>query len=115
METIVLTSDTLRLEILPECGGKIRSLVDLRSGCEWMWENPTLPQRRPEYGQKYETFLDTGGWDELFPTVAPCEIEGISVPDHGDLVSLPWEVTGQGASLLTMRCRARSLPVPPRG
>lgn len=100
----------MRFEVLPECGGKISSLVDLRTGHEWMWQNPNLPHRIPEYGRNFERELDTGGWDELFPSVAACEVDGVAVPDHGDLVSLPWEVTGHGETVLSMRSGARSMP-----
>ena len=66
MKTLEVGNDLIRLEVLPECGGKIRSLVDRRTGREWMWRNPNLPQRLPEYAQNFERELDTGGWDELF-------------------------------------------------
>lgn len=110
MNTITLNNAHLKCEVLPECGGKIRSLVDRSSGKEWMWSNPALPQALPEYGQNFESGLDTGGWDEIFPSVVPSEHDGIMVPDHGDLVSLPWEVLEQEDGLLSMQATARSVP-----
>jgi galactose mutarotase-like enzyme len=110
MITMECGNDMLRLGILPECGGKIRSLMDRRTGLEWLWTNPNLPQVVPEYGQNFERHLDTGGWDELFPSVVPCDVDGIAVPDHGDLVSLPWEVLEQADGVLSMQATARSIP-----
>lgn len=110
MKVLRFGNELLGFELLPECGGKIRSLVDRRTGKEWMWRNPALRQRLPGYGWNFERELDTGGWDELFPTVAPCAVDGVAVPDHGDLVSLAWNVTGRGERRLGMRCSARSVP-----
>jgi len=38
---------------------------------------------------------DSGGWDECFPTVAPCPVPGAPpgtplLPDHGELWGAPW-------------------------
>lgn len=110
MNVITLGNERLQFEILPDCGGKIRSLVDRRSGKEWMWSNPNLPQQLPVYAWNFEKHLDTGGWDEIFPSVVPCDLDGLPVPDHGDLVSLPWEVLELGDEVLAMQSTARSIP-----
>ena len=34
-----------------------------------------------------------GGWDELFPTDPPCELDGNTFHDHGDLWHGPWDWT----------------------
>ena len=94
MEKVVLENDDISIEILPSCGGKIRSLTSRASGRQWLWHNPFLGLRRPRYGDSYVATLDNGGWDEIFPSVAPCRVrlsEGSEwiVPDHGDIVALP--------------------------
>ena len=108
---VTLEDEQLSLMILPECGGKIRSIINRRTGRDWLWHNPHLPQAVPEYGQPYVTDLDTGGWDELFPSVSPGTFaDGTSVPDHGDLVGLPWKILARTELELTMEVRARSVP-----
>jgi hypothetical protein len=111
---VTLENEHLSLEILPDCGGKIRSIVNRRTGRDWLWHNPHIAQVVPEYGQPYVMDLDTGGWDELFPSVLPGAFaDGTSVPDHGDLVGLPWRVLARTESEVTMEARARSVPAMP--
>jgi hypothetical protein len=88
--------------------------VDKSSGQEWLWTNPWLPLRQPVYGESYVGSLDFGGWDEIFPSVDPCRIptpggEAL-VPDHGDLVQMPWRVVSSGAGHVEMEVEGRSLP-----
>ena len=98
----VLEADTgvVALKLMPELGGKISSLRDLRTGREWLWRNPRLAYQHGPGGSSYVTVADTGGWDECFPTVAACAYPsapwaGASLPDHGELWGQPaWlEVT----------------------
>ena len=80
--------------IVPALGGKIASLRI--AGREWLWRNPSLPFRLPQEGASYVETADSGGYDECFPTVAPCTLPtaagrwaGIQLPDHGELWSQP--------------------------
>jgi galactose mutarotase-like enzyme len=91
---VVVDTGALALTIVPELGGKIASLRDLRSGREWLWRHPRMPYRRVAPGASYVAEADTGGWDECFPTVAPCAYPsapwaGTALPDHGELWSQP--------------------------
>jgi galactose mutarotase-like enzyme len=107
---IELRNDHISVQILPEIGGKISSLFDQRSGREWLWTNPHLPRRAPIYGESYISELDTGGWDEIFPSISPCQLQGnISIPDHGDLVFLPCEVSEQTSNGLTLTTLTRAI------
>jgi hypothetical protein len=103
-----------RVKIVPALGGKIASLQLL--GREWLWTNDTMEPRAPVYGSSYVETADTGGYDECFPTVAPCQLPsgvagfgGVSLPDHGELwaqgavqvtpvgaVALRYEVSNNG-------------------
>ncbi len=105
--------------IVPELGGKLTSLRDLRTGREWLWTNPRLPYRRVEHGASYVREADTGGWDECFPTVAPCAYplppwQGIALPDHGELWSQAWqtEVERTGGGGVAVRERADGVALP---
>jgi hypothetical protein len=91
-ETIQLDTGALGLTLIPELGGKISSLRDLRSGREWLWRHPRMPYRRVPHGAIYTARADTGGWDECFPSVAACAYpsppwQGAAVQDHGELWS----------------------------
>lgn len=90
-QTWTLANGLISLTFIPELGGKLSSLRDLRSGREWLWTNEHLPYQKPTGSNSYVN-ADTGGWDECFPTVAPCSYplepwQGIPLPDHGELWS----------------------------
>lgn len=104
---ITLENSCLRLTIDPAIGGKITRLQDVRTGREWLWKNPHLSQTPQPYGASYVETLDTGGWDEIFPSVSPCQIESLVIPDHGDLVFLPWEVIDVSPLSLEMAVTTR--------
>jgi hypothetical protein len=79
-----------RVRIVPALGGKIVSLQLL--GREWLWTSDATEARTPVEGASYVETADTGGYDECFPTVAPCQLPsgvagygGLSLPDHGEL------------------------------
>lgn len=105
--TLQLANDRIHLTIEAAAGGKITSLRDLRSGREWLWQNPHLATQPQAYGTSYVEKLDSGGWDEIFPSVGPCQVDGWTIPDHGDLVSLPWEVMAQRDHQLEMAVDTR--------
>lgn len=114
-EATRLENETVRVVIEPRFGGKVTSLYDKRRGIEWLWRNPQLGFREAVYGESYVEGLDSGGWDEVFPSVQPCDIQLASgtktrVPDHGDLVQLPWEVTSESPVHVDMRAGGRCLP-----
>lgn len=116
--TIELSNGLIACAVLPELGAKILSLRDLRSGREWLWTSDRLPLARHEYGVSYIREADTGGWDECFPTVAPCQYplepyRGLALPDHGDVWVQAWgtEVHRDADRIdLVASCRAVSLP-----
>ncbi len=91
-ETIELNTGAVSLSMIPALGGKIASLRDLRTGREWLWRNPRMPYKQTRPGASYVREADTGGWDECFPTVAPCKYPsppwtGATLQDHGELWS----------------------------
>ncbi|MCU0494339.1 MAG: hypothetical protein MUD01_22350 [Chloroflexaceae bacterium] len=90
LDTYQANTGPLSLELIPALGGKISSLRDARNGREWLWRHPRLPYRRVAATASYTAEADTGGWDECFPTVAPCLYpaapwQGAALPDHGEL------------------------------
>lgn len=113
-----LTNQFVSLTLLPDLGGKISSIRDLRTGREWLWTNPTLPYRQLPYGTSYIQEADTGGWDECFPTVAPCTYplppwQNLSLPDHGEIWSQPWPLEHSGDEAApVLRTEARGVALP---
>jgi galactose mutarotase-like enzyme len=112
MQSITLESPVIRLAVWPDLGGRMTSLVDRRSGREWLWKNPYLAPRPPAYGESYTEKLDCGGWDEILPSVSPCRLsDGSSVPDHGDIVHLPASVVSATPDRLVLSTDLRSRPL----
>jgi hypothetical protein len=90
---VTIENDAIRLSVWPQIGGKISSIVDKADGFELLFNYPAEVSETSLYGKSFENTWNTG-WDECFPTVAPClyprhPYEGIAVPDHGELWSLP--------------------------
>jgi hypothetical protein len=87
---LALEGDLLRLTLFPLAGAKILDLVHVASGFDLLWKNPRVPLRPAYPGPAFDDVW-CGGWDELFPTDPPCEIDGNHFHDHGDLWHGPWE------------------------
>ncbi len=84
MRLLRLHNEALRVEILPDLGGKIWSLEDLRLGRQFLWQQPGLAPKILPQGSDYdENFF--GGMDELLPNDIPEEVGGRSLVDHGEL------------------------------
>ena len=97
-----LQNEALRVEVVPELGGKLSSLVDLLSGREHLLQPPEHAHRAAEYGAPFEQY-DTSGFDECFPTVGACTLsDGVFCPDHGELWPVAWEVMEQNATAIAL-------------
>lgn len=103
IQVIRLENDVMSVSLVPEAGGKISEIVDRRTDRNWLWGNPHLPVRRSAAFHDYNSNLDSGGWDEVLFSVAPCGIkldngEEYAVPDHGDLVRRAWTIASATVS-----------------
>lgn len=104
---LAVEGEAVRLVVLPEVGAKIVSLVDRHTSHEYVWRNPSARIVHPEYGGSFERY-DISGWDECFPGIGQCYYpeepwQGVVVPDHGELWTLPWhaELQPDGLRLWT--------------
>ncbi len=86
-------------------------------GREWLWNNPHLPFHPMRYGVNWVKWFDTGGWDEVFPSVSPVDISPsnaggttLKVPDHGDLVTQPWSVDSVADERVVLSVNGRCAP-----
>ncbi len=84
LRLVALDNGHLSLGVLPTLGGKVISLRS-RGGREWLWRPVGFRGYFPS--PPGTAFQDgaLGGWDECFPTVAPCEWGGRELPDHGSV------------------------------
>ncbi len=94
LEVVRMSNGLVSLTLMPGLGGKLSSLRDLRNDREWLWRHPRMPYRSLPHGSSYIHEADTGGWDECFPSVAPCSYPaepwaGAAIQDHGELWSQP--------------------------
>jgi hypothetical protein len=64
------------------------SLIEKRSGHEFLWRNQGLELKLLPHGSEYDPNF-YGGIDELLPNDIPERINGIDCPDHGELWTTP--------------------------
>lgn len=95
-----LESEWLTVETAPSIGGRIVSLVDKKSGHEFLWRNPACPLQRLAPGSDYDSNF-YGGIDELLPNDLPETWGGLAGLDHGELwtSNLAWSVSGDRLKL----------------
>ena len=73
-----LENEFLKLVTVPECGGKIYSILNKKNGFDFIFKNKRFPVSPKKYGADY--FYSESGGDELFPCLA-----GQNYPEP------PWE------------------------
>ena len=110
-ENVVITAGSCSVLVMPAQGGKIASL---RIGSHELLHPPLNP-----YGPRNRTMGfsegDASGWDECLPSVAECSVTTkagtMTVPDHGDLWRVPWQVLESTEDSITLRAQCFSLPL----
>ncbi len=80
----------VRLSVLPCDGGRLISLYDKQHDFEHIWTNERTRRLPRFYGANYDD-LSASGLEEAFPTVQPCEIDGVTLPFFGEVWPIPWE------------------------
>lgn len=112
-----LSNQFLRVEVLPELGGKLSSIALLPSGGELL-QGPIRPYA-PRTAHMPFDHSDGSGWDECLPSIGPCRvpwpdsaaIHQATIPDHGDFWRLPFTVLEATATTLRMEAHGTSLPL----
>src|SRR4051794_37715838 len=69
--SILLSSDSLQVETIPELGAKISSMKMMPSGAELL-QQPLRPYAERSHTMAFDE-SDASGFDECLPTVAGCE------------------------------------------
>jgi galactose mutarotase-like enzyme len=107
-----LENAELRVQLRPGLGAKLSSLLDKRTGREWLLPSqaPDGGYGAPAYGDDFSRF-DTSGFDECFPNVSegPCPNGEFRWPDHGEVWSRPWEARVEEGRITT-RIEGRAWP-----
>lgn len=94
---IVLENEFVQLVCAPEHGARITSLIDCRSGRDWLVQG-VLPAESAAWSAESAVLggAEAFGWDECVPTVAPCPdpLDAGAPPlrDHGDQWGRPADV-----------------------
>jgi galactose mutarotase-like enzyme len=91
---LTLDHSDYTLTVVPQLGGKITSLKKKKTKREFL-SRTRVEYRTRTYGDLYENY-ECDGIDECFPSVGASAYpsypwQGVSVPDHGEVWSLPWE------------------------
>lgn len=98
---IRLENNYLLVDIFPEGGGKMTSIYNKKLGYEFLWNNETLNLKAYKAGTEYDPVF-YGGVDELIPNDIPENIDGMELPDHGELWTQP-QAASVGKGLLTLK------------
>ena len=96
---LVLADDRIRVTLVPERGGDVHAVHDLRTGVDVLWKTPWGLRVRAGHGSpagSAEAWLDSyaGGWQVLLPSGGgPSSHRGVDHPYHGEACSVPWAAT----------------------
>jgi len=90
---VTLENDALRVEIFPQFGGKVTSILDKADKFELLFDYAAELPTSSTYDRPYTSGW-YAGWDECFPAVGASPYpghpyEGVRVPDHGEVWGLP--------------------------
>src|SRR5208282_729380 len=93
MQPIRIENDAIRMEVWPQFGGKVSSLVDKTDHFDLLFSYPMELPESPSYDASYVDHWYCG-WDECFPAVGASvypqhPYKQIAVPDHGELWGIP--------------------------
>lgn len=117
MKRTSLSSDVLHIDVRPEQGCDITSIVHRPTGCELLFQSPWAHSGRtrgagPFAADSVTAWLDRypGGWQLLLPNAGPpCDVDGTEWVFHGEASQTPWSVTSHDDHSLvaeTVLCRS---------
>ncbi len=93
-ESLIMENDYMAFTVLP-FGGRIVSILDKSINKEFLMQQEGIKYNHVEYDSDYDE-ADPAGFDDMFPTIEESFYpdypwEGILLPDHGEVWSLPWD------------------------
>ena len=93
---VQMESDHLKVDVVPQIGGRIVNILEKSSGHRFLWHNQGLRLKALPPGSEYDPNF-YGGIDELLPNDIPECVDRLDLPDHGELwtASLEDEIDGE--------------------
>lgn len=108
-QLIALENAAFRAEVAPADGGRLVSLIDKRTGRDYIWINKRTTDIPRYYGADYDS-LSAGGVEEAFPCVLPESRNGDNYPFFGEVWSTPWQLETAAADEITQSRYSSLLP-----
>jgi galactose mutarotase-like enzyme len=107
-----LESADLRVDVLPDNGGRIASIRCLRTGTEFLLSGSDYAARAAFPSDVPFELSDCAGWDECLPTVSrSTSASGAhDAADHGDLWRCAWRTLERSSSHLVLSTRCFKHP-----
>ena len=92
--SLIMESSRLLITVIPESGSKIQSIYDKLLQKEYLIQSSSEEFIKSNYNSNFAEG-DVSGFDEVFPSIESCYYpvepwEGVKIPDHGEVWSLPW-------------------------
>lgn len=111
---VALETDECVVTIVSALGGKIASLIDRRTGREFLVQPKAARFAEPAPGAKFVD-SDPFGFDDMFPTVlegnaATDQGRALFLPDHGEVWSRRWQEAEFSGDALTLTIDCHSVP-----
>jgi hypothetical protein len=90
---VTIENDAIRMQVWPQFGGKVTSVVDKADGFDLLFSYPAELPQTSTYDIPYARGW-YAGWDECMPAIAESKYighpyDGTIVPDHGELWGIP--------------------------
>ena len=105
LDSVTMENSRTRVIYLKHFGGRMVSLVNLKTGREYLTTGAGDKHMIAGYGDNFNQCSDLSGVDEVFPTCNPCVYpffpwEGHKVPPHGELWTQNWDFDQKGDELI---------------
>jgi hypothetical protein len=119
LPAVVIEDESLRVTVLAGKGTDIVELLDKRRVLDLTWRSPTGIRHPVAIGpgagaDDVAAFLDTypGGWQEVLPNGgAPSVYRGATLPQHGEVATVPWEYDVVDDHAVRFTVTTRRLPL----
>jgi hypothetical protein len=100
IRVIIAENSQIKIEVVPDLGGKLLSIFNKLLQKEFLWRNDNLLLSTHQPGDDYDSNF-IGGIDELIPNDIPETVDSVELPDHGELwtTSLKYEIKDNLLSL----------------
>lgn len=106
---LTIGNDALRLVVNPTRGGRIETITSLHNNRQWLYFDERRFLASDLSSMDYDESW-CGSFEEIFPNDAPCEFEGRSLRDHGELWNAAWDIAEQSSMSVDMQLVCTTVP-----